>query len=103
MYFRSIDNNAEWGRKTWFNKTYTATKSISTEPVEDFFESLTELHEDVYDRLTPSKEMDLSDTEQKSFDNATCCYVCNCKFKFTKDGLKNRDHTNFSGWDLITL
>jgi hypothetical protein len=73
---------------------YTVTKSISTEPVEDFFESLTELHEDVYDRLTPSKEMDLSDVEQKSFDNATCCYVCNCKFKFTKDGLKNRDHTN---------
>ena len=97
MYFRIIDNNAEGGRKTWFNKTYTASKSISTETVEDFFGSLTELHEDVYDRLTPTKEMDLSDIEQKSFDCASSCYVCKSKFKLTKDGLKNRDHDHFSG------
>ena len=92
-----IDNNAQGGRKTWFNKTYTAAKAISTETVEDFFGTLTGLHEDVYERLTPSKEMDLSDVEQKSFDCAISCYVCKSKFKLMKDGLKNKDHNHFSG------
>ena len=91
------------GRKTWFDKTYTATKPNSSEPVEHYFDSLTELHKDVYDRLTPSTEMDLTETEQKSFDDANCCYVCNGKFKHMKDGMKNRDHDHFSGWVLNTF
>ena len=97
MYFRIVDNIAEGGRKTWFHQTYSATIPDSSAPVKQNYESLTDLHGDIYDRLTPSEEMDLTEIEQKSFDDAASCYFCAGKFKRMKDRTKNRDHDHFSG------
>ena len=66
-------------------------------PVEDFYQTLYGLQDDIYDAVTPCTEMDLSEKEQAEFEKAVKCYVCAEKFGLNKNNLKNRDHCHKSG------
>ena len=94
--FRIIDNSGS-NRKVWFDKTYTSSKPDDISPVKDFYQTLNGLQDDIYDAVTPYKEMDLSEIEQAEFEKAEKCYVCTEKFGLNKNNLKNRDHCHKTG------
>ena len=74
-YFRIIDNSGD-ERKVWFNKTYSSSSSDDISPVRDFYQTVNEMQDEIYEGVTPCEEMELSESEQEEFDRAKNCYVC---------------------------
>ena len=74
-YFRIIDNSGD-ERKVWFNKTYSSSSPDDNSPVRDFYQTVNEMQDEIYEGVTPCEEMELSESEQEEFDRAKNCYVC---------------------------
>ena len=84
-------------RKVWFNKTYSSNTPNDNSPVRDFYRTVNDMQDDMYEGVTPCKEMDLSESEQEELEKAKNCYVCAEKFSLDKNNLRNRDHCHKSG------
>ena len=71
------------------------TKNSEDEDISKvFLEKLTELTKEIYnDFYRRPKPLSLNNSEQKSFEEATICHICNCVLE--KD--KVRDHCHFTG------
>jgi hypothetical protein len=100
--FRIIDN-CGGNRKVWFDKTYTSSKPGDVSPVKDFYQTLYDMQDAIYDVVTPCEVMDLSTIDQKAYENSEKCYVCSEKFGLNKHNLKNRDHCHKTGLVFIIV
>ena len=100
--FRIIDNS-DGNRKVWYDKMYTSNNPGDISPVKDFYQTLYDLQDDVYDVVTPCEVMDLSTIDQTAYENSEKCYVCSEKFGLNKHNLKNRDHCHKTGLVFIIV
>ena len=75
---------------------YTA-KTNDSDVSFHFLNTLTDLVKKIGNQYKIDKEMDLSDEEERDFQNATTCWICDRPFDDPEKNWKVRDHCHFTG------
>ena len=95
LYLKALD-----GMKTYFEPIVYTKKTPDEDVSEKFIEHVVKLTHKLYqDYYKKPNSLNLSDKEEKEFQSATICYICEELFKDEKTGkiLKARDHCYFTG------
>ena len=65
-----------------------------------FCNNLSEIRDDIKEKMQENKEIEMTDEDKEAFDNATHCFICGEEFRNTKKHGKRGREIQTSSWPL---